>query len=94
MKHVKHFICDAFESFSAKTAVITTQWTTNAASSFSTDSLNRGVEVSAPPKDAALMTASENNAEIFQEAFLVYTSSKRNATENCGHFLLNEIEIK
>lgn len=40
------------------------------------------------------MTASENNAEVLQEAFLVYISSKRNATENCGHFLLNEIEIK
>lgn len=54
---------------------------------FSTDSPNRDVEVS--PKDTALMTASETNAEALHEGFFIYTSSKTNATENMGP-LLNE----
>lgn len=49
--------------------------------------LNRDVEVS--PKDAALMIASENNAEVLQEGFFIYSSSKKNAKENVGP-LLNE----
>lgn len=38
------------------------------------------------------MTASENNAELLQEAFFIYTSNKSNATEKCGHFVLNDTE--
>lgn len=69
------FLRDAFET-SGKTAVITTQWTTNPFITFSTDSLNRGAEASTPSKDAALMTALENNAEVLQETFFVYIAAK------------------